>query len=388
MMKNIKLRKVFAIIALFAMTLTIVPVSGIQASDVTLTLLQTNFNVKNGESISLKACYSCINGVKVIALTERSIQLPAGLTANVTVSATGNVRDITLSNITAAAGTYTVVIPSGTARSSSATDGRANAASFTIKVEGEAPTLTLSAPNPTTINEGESVSFVATYANTTLIALSERSIQLSNGLTADISVSGTGNTRTITLSNVKGNINGNTIYIPSGTGRNANSVNGRTNEVLSSAFNVNAKVVPVVDDVAPVLSIVGPNLGKIYAGETVSYVLNFTDNIAVTSISLKDSDIKLVGFTADVKITGEGNAQRTVTLSNVQGEVGKNKYISVIAGVAKDAAGNGSNAADSQSFEVIAKPVEQPTEQTKPVVPPAPVKPSDWKDNPNTGINI
>lgn len=387
MVKNIKLRKVFALVALFATALTSFPVlNTVEASDVTLTLSNTEFSVKEGESISLKAYYACPNGIKVIALSNRSIQLPDGLTANVEVSATGNIRTITLSNIQAAGGTYTVKIPSGTARSSSATDGRANAASFKISVEGKAPTLTLSNPSSSTIYEGESVTFTATYANTTLIALSNRSIKLSEGLTADITVTGSGNTRTITLSNVKGSADGNTIYIPSGTGRNGNKINGRTNEVTSNLFKVIKKV-----SQAPVLKISNPNPAKVYAGETVTYTLTYTDDVKVKEITLKDSDITLNGFKADKKIVINKDNTVTLTLSNIQGEVGS-KTISVAKGTAIDEDNNKANAANSVAF-VIEKKVEEvkPEEPVKPEPQPEPVKPqpqkpSDWKDNPNTGI--
>ena len=92
-----------------------------------------------------------------------------------------------------------------------------------------------------------------------------------------------------------------------------------------------------------------------YAGGSVSYVITFADNRAVTRVNLSQAYLIFNGFTADVTITGSGNT-RTVTLSNVQGEVGKNYNIVVKAGAAEDAAGNGTiQTPHSISFQIIQK---------------------------------
>ena len=388
MMKNIKLRKVFAIIALFAMALTIVPVSGIQAAPCALIVsAPSTKTVDEGGSVSFTFTFG--GDIADISLRDSAIKL-VGFTANKTFAGTGNVRTVTLSNIQGTGEGKYIKVAGGIAISSDGKGSNAvNSGIFTVNAKDTvAPTLTISDPSKATVKAGETVSYTLNFAdNVAVVDLSVRNTGIKlEGFKADVSISGEGNAqRTVTLSNIQGEVGGNK-YIRVAGGMALDAKGNGSNAANSKAFTIVSS-----DDVAPVLSIVGPNLGKIYAGETVSYVLNFTDNIAVVDLSVRESGIKLVGFTADIKITGEGNAQRTVTLSNVQGEVGGNKYIKVAGGMALDAKGNGSNAADSQSFEVIAKPVEQPTEPTKPVDPvdpPAPEKPADWKDNPNTGINI
>ena len=103
----------------------------------------------------------------------------------------------------------------------------------------------------------------------------------------------------------------------------------------------------------------------------------------IKNISLVANNVTLNGFKANVTISGTGLTSRTITLSDIQGELGTGKNISITAGTAVDAAGNKANAASSNSFEIF----EEKVEDVKPEPQPQPEqqKPSDWIPNPNTG---
>ena len=73
----------------------------------------------------------------------------------------------------------------------------------------------------------------------------------------------------------------------------------------------------------------------------------------------------------DVKISGDGN-KRKVTLSNISGNLGGLKYVSISGGTAADKAGNKvKDGGKTAMFKVV----DQDTKN----------KPDDWIENPNTG---
>lgn len=126
--------------------------------------------------------------------------------------------------------------------------------------------------------------------------------------------------------------------------------------------------------VIPRVAITSPSSGTVEVGGSITYTIKIYNG--ATSVNLKPSDIRITGATANISVEGDGNSQRTVVLSNIQGSVGSVVYISYIApGVATNAAGgslefNG----ESTSFTIVATvnntPVQQP-EQNNNVLPPA-----------------
>ena len=391
MVKNIKLRKVFALLAIFAMTFVTMPFSSVNATVCALQIsAPSSTEVEEGGSITFKLTFS--GDVANISLRDSAIKLE-GFTATKTFSGTGNVRMVTLSNIQGVGAGKYIRVAGGVAITSTGNGSNAvNSSVFTVKSkDSEAPKLVISAPSSTTVFAGEKVSYTLKFTDNVGIAnisLRNSAIKL-EGFTADIEISGSDNAqRVVTLSNIQGTVGaGKYIKVAGGVALDAKG-NG-SNAANSQAFTIAQK-----DDVAPVLKIEGPDNKTVYEGGTVTYKLNFTDNIAVVNISMRESAIKLEGFTADIKISGSDNAQRIVTLSNIQGTVGAGKYIKVAGGIALDAMGNGSNAADSDVFTIAKKAEEEKPDPVKPdpvkpdPVKPDPVKPSDWKENPNTGIDF
>lgn len=72
------------------------------------------------------------------------------------------------------------------------------------------PSVSVSAPSTTSVTEGSSVSYTVTFSNEDDVQLSASYVNL-NGFTANVGISGNGNTRTITLSNVQGTAGRKTI---------------------------------------------------------------------------------------------------------------------------------------------------------------------------------
>jgi hypothetical protein len=215
--------------------------------------------------------------------------------------------------------------------------------------------LGISAPSNYNPKAGGSVTFTLSYTGDVYNIYLPTGAVVLNGFTANISISGTGNTRTLTLSNLQGVGSNKSVTITGGTA--VDRLGTLSNMVTSGKFTIN-EAAPV-DTTSPVLSVTGPNINSIYAGQTVSYTANYSDNVGITNIYLPAGAIVLNGFTANISVSGTGNT-RTITLSNVQGAIG-DKSITITGGTGIDAAGNLSNLAKSPIFKLVQKPVEGDT---------------------------
>lgn len=383
MKKNLNLKKVFAIVALVAMGATFVPaINNVEAAipGISISTLSST-TVQEGGSLSFTLKY--YGDIKKISLREDDIGLE-GFTATKRITVSGNDRIITLSNIKSTSTTYTgkvVRVAGGTAISSDYQMVNAmNSQVFTITPKDNvAPTLTISAPNPAKVYAGGTVTYTLTYADNKgikKISLKEGDLGL-EGFTANKKVVVNGNTATVTLSNIQGTVGGNKVLKVAG-GTAIDDDYNMANAVNAPAFTIEKKA-----SQAPVLTISDPNPAQVYAGGTVTYTLKYTDDVKIRKISLKEADLGLVGFTADKKVVINNDNTATVTLSNIQGELGGNKVLKVAGGTAIDDDFNMANAVDAKAFTIIKKDEPKPT----PTPTPAP-KPDDWKPNPDTGINF
>ncbi len=261
------------------------------------------------------------------------------------------------------------------------------------------PSISITNPSSTTVYYGGTVTYTVKYMDD--VGLSGLNLKASditlNGFTADVSVSGSGYQRKVTLSNVKGTEGLKYITVASGTAWDA-AGNRALGIPASEAFTLKVReAIPVVDetdDEAPVMSVSAPSFSEINNGQTVKYVVTYTDNDAIDTIDLKASDVTLNGFTADIKITGSGN-RRIITLSNIQGAVNSTNNISIAAGTAWDAAGNKANSVDNTEVFKIVEVINNNTDTKTPddKKPDTTVenktenqKPSDWVKNPYTGM--
>ncbi|MCL2634086.1 MAG: hypothetical protein FWD34_06180 [Oscillospiraceae bacterium] len=188
-------------------------------------------------------------------------------------------------------------------------------------------TVTVSEPSSNSVNAGVTVTYVVVYSGDVGGVYLQSGDIATVGFSADISVTGDGNVRTITLANIQGEVGGDK-YIRFGGGTAATSDGEFANAV--------AATIPfsITDDesVSHTLSIIisEPSKSQVRVGEDVTFSLIYNDNIR--KIDLNAGDISTVGFTADVSIIGDGNV-RTVTLSNIQGSEGY-KFIMLSGGTA------------------------------------------------------
>ena len=272
------------------------------------------------------------------------------------------------------------------------------------------PRFGIGGPSSGTVEVGGTVTYpVSIYNGATSVTLKPSDVRLIGGVTANISISGSGNTeRTIVLSNIQGSVGAvGQICIVAGAASNAS---GGTKETgYSTGFTIIASYTPEPtpqpqpsnpdngnnqlppstdngnnnnqtpeqkaeekDEIAPTMEIAEFSKSSCEIGETITFDIIYKDHKEVTSITLEPKDIELYGFKADIKITGEGNSKRTVTLSNISGNLGGLKYVTIAAGTAQDKAGNKvKDGGKTAMFKVVNSDTKN--------------KPDDWIENPNTG---
>ena len=221
------------------------------------------------------------------------------------------------------------------------------------------PSVAVSMPSRSDVNAGESVSFTITYSDAEEIYLSSSYVTL-NGFSADVSVSGYGNSKIITLYNVQGTDGKKSISIKEKSAINDAGYAYATPNSYSFNLINNDR-----DNVRPSISVSSPNYSQVYAGGTVVYTVSFADNNEIAKIHLSPAYITLNGFSANVSVGGSGNT-RMITLSNIQGAAGK-KNISIKAGAASDAQGNLTYAtSNSESFTIVKEESTVKPATTKP----------------------
>ena len=162
--------------------------------------------------------------------------------------------------------------------------------------------------------------------------------------------------------------------------------------IVMTCFPVSS-VVKAADARIPYVHISVPNPSTVQAGGSVSYTITAD---RATSLNVKTTDIGIAGdgVTLTKSVSGSG-AMITVTLSNIQGPVGKKVSIALKAGVAKNEYGDSLMTSKSAAFTIVAKPTPPPVTPTPvtptPVTPtpvtPKPVKPTPVKPVPNTNLN-
>lgn len=208
------------------------------------------------------------------------------------------------------------------------------------------PSVAVSQPSKTSVNAGGSVSYTIIYSDADEIYLSSSYVTL-NGFSANVSVSGSGGTRTVTLSNIQGTSGNKSICIKA---KSAENNAGYAYETPNSySFNL----INNNDTIRPSIAVSSPSKTSVNQGGTISYTISFTDNVGISRVNTSPSYITLNGFTANVSVSNTSN-KSVVTLSNIQGTAGS-KSISIKAGAAEDTAGNSTYAISSvQSFNLVA----------------------------------
>ena len=151
----------------------------------------------------------------------------------------------------------------------------------------------------------------------------------------------------------------------------------------------------VVAAVIPRLAIGTPSSGTVEVGGTIRYNVKIYNN--ATKVTLKPSDIRIEGVTANVSVEGSGTEDRVIVLSNIQGSIGAVGYISYIApGVAVNEKGGSKEMnLTSTSFTIVATvnntpaPEPTPSQPSNPTLPPVventpTPEPEEPKEEPDT----
>jgi hypothetical protein len=250
------------------------------------------------------------------------------------VTGNGTIYLVTLSSL-AEEGTLGISIAAGTA-SDLAGNLAPPATSTTFTVDNSAPAVTISAPSAN-FADGLPVTYTVSYADANFSAstLTAANVTLNRTGTANgvVSVSGTGTTRTVTLSSITGDgLMG--ISVGAGT---AIDLSGN----LAPAAGPSATF--TVDNTRPAVTISSPSASFAKSGP-VTYTVTYADaNFGASSLTAGLIALNRTGTASgNVSVTGGGTTY-TVTLAGITGD--GTLGISIGAGSATDLAGNSALAA-------------------------------------------
>ncbi len=326
--------------------------------------------IEVGGTVKYTVVFSDETKMGAIHFNENYVSL-IGFTATVKVTGEGNTRTVTLTNVSSALDSDNKIAVRAGAAEDAAGNKTKVVESTKFKVvaapvkDTTAPSVTISAPKPGTIELGETVKYTVVFSDETAmgkINFNKSYVKLI-GFTANVIVTGEGNTRTVTLTNVQGNIDSdNRIQVLAGAAEDA--AGNKTKAVESKNFTI--VKTEEKDSIPPVVKVTSVSPKTIYSNGTVKYTVTFADNIKVTQVNLYASKIKTMGFEADISVKVNGVSSAVITLKNVKGTVGNNKYIVIASGVALDAEGNRSKEVASPTFSINEKTEPTPNNPTKP----------------------
>ncbi len=266
----------------------------------------------------------------------------AGHIASVS-AASGTTIDVTVDSITGQGSLRLDLNGSGTgiADDVSLPIGFGHSGDQTYTIDTTAPTIGISAPSAA-ITAGADVTYTVTYAdtnfNSSTLATSNITLNHTGTATAAMLVTGSGATRTVTLTGLIGDGTLG-ISIASGTA---------TDMAGNSAPAAGPSTTFVVDNTAPTISIGSPSV-SVTSGGPVTYTVTYADtNFNSSTLSVGDITVTHTGTAAaTVAVTGSGTT-RTIILSSITGS-GTLRIGSIAAGTATDTAGNSAPAAGAST---------------------------------------
>ena len=220
------------------------------------------------------------SGINTITLEAGNITLNKTGTANATVAVAGSgtaARTVTNSGITGD-GTLGISIVAGTATDLSGNPAPAVGPSATFAVDTTAPTVSISAPSSPLTPQGP-VSYSVAYADANFSGstLTAGKVTLNKTGTANgtVSVTGTGTSRTVTLSSITGNGTLG-ISLSAGTG---------TDVAGNLAPAVGPSAAFTVDNSAPVVAISAPSGAFANTGPVSYSVIYADDNFSSSTLT-------------------------------------------------------------------------------------------------------
>ena len=222
----------------------------------------------------------------------------------------------------------------------------------TYAIDLAPPTITIGSPSPSITSSG-AVSYTVTYADTNFNAstLDSGNITVNSTGTANltsVSVSGSGTTRTVTLSGVTGD---GTLGISIAAGTASDTAGN-----LAPAAGPSASA--TVDNTPPTVTIGEPTPAGTTNGPTsvVTYSVTYSDaNFNSSTLAAGNITLTNSGVTANVAVTENNATNYTVTLSGLAG-VGS-QAIQIAVGTSSDLAGNVAPAAGPSDAFVVSNAI-------------------------------
>lgn len=282
-------------------------------------------------SVSYLVTYADANfALSTLSAGNITLNRSGTATGTVAVTGTGATRTVTLSNISGD-GALSISITAGTAIDSAGNATPAAGPSAAFIVDNTVPTVTLSSPSAA-ITAGKSVSYLVSYgdANFDTCTLSPSNIALNKTGTANagVAISGSGSTRTVTLTGVSGD---GTLGITIAAGT-ASDIAGN----LAPASAASAAF--IVDNTPPAILIGNPSLAITRTG-SVSYAVGYSDpHFNASTLSLADIAIQKTGTANGIAVIGGSGANRIISITGITGN--GTLGFSLSPGTANDLAGN------------------------------------------------
>ena len=218
-----------------------------------------------------------------------------------------------------------------------------------LVIDTTAPTVTISSPSTSLTNSGP-ISYTVTWSdaglNSSSISLSGSQVILNKTGTAScnsVSVTGSGNTRTVQLNQLTGN-GTISISIPANT---ASDLAGNS----APAAGPSAKT--VVDNTPPTISVSAPSPASTNTGGSVRCTVTYFDtNFAAATLSAANITLTNTAITGSINVITNNSTNFTVVISGLRG-IGAQALV-IAAGTATDLAGNSALATSpSSSFTVV-----------------------------------
>ena len=267
-------------------------------------------------------------GADAVTLSDENVTLEATGTASgeVEVSGSGRLeRTATITGITGE-GTLAIALASGTASDRAGNLAPATGPSASFVVDSEGPSVTIGPPSVAATSSGP-VSFVISYAGADTVTLAPGAVTLLKTGTANgtVSLTGSGTSeRTVTVSDITGE-GSLGISIAAGT---ASDTAGNTAGAAGPSQMV------TVDRTPPGVVIGAPSAPVTRTGP-VSFPVTYYGASAITLGAADVGIVRTGSATGVVSVSGTGETERTITLSQITGEV--TLSLSLALGTSKDA---------------------------------------------------
>jgi hypothetical protein len=283
--------------------------------------------ITNSGPVTWTLTYTGAQGIQLLP-EDVSVVATGDASGTVVLDGTGEMRTISLTNITGD-GTLTVSVAPGTA-SDAAGNEFGGATGDPVTVDNTPPAITVGLPSQIRTRTGP-VEYMVTYSGADAVTLSASDVTLVSsppgGATGTVSVLGSGlSLRTVRIDNITGD----------GTLRPQISP-GTASDLAGNMAPGATGVAFTVDNTPSALVISGPSLPQTNTGP-VKWTLQYA---GANTVTLSEADITLIATgtaEGDLTIDGSGLTRRTIIVSNITGD--GTLAVSVAPGTATDAAGN------------------------------------------------